>query len=364
MNLRERVLKVLSRQKADFVPWLGDLDYWKTYLNKSGKMPEEYKGNGFYKLHRDLGVGFYLQGYYPFKTVYDGGKITTVKEGNSIINTVETPYGNLREVNIYLPDSYTWATREHYIKDIEDFKALRYWYENTYYEPNYKLAEERYELIGDNGLVLCYLPKSPFMELVTLLAGIEATTYAIADDEDEFTQTLKLMEKKTDEAANIALLSPAECLMIPENLSSEVVGKSYFHNYMESFEVKWNHRIKEKGKYSFVHMDGTMKGLIKEVSSTGFAVMEALTPSPVGDLSIEDLHNWVPDSTIIWGGIPGVYFTDLVSDKDFDEFVIGVINIMKKEPRYVLGVADQVPPGSRFERIARVNELVMKYGEY
>jgi len=37
---------------------------------------------------------------------------------------------------------------------------------------------------------------------------------------------------------------------------------------------------------------------------------------------------------------------------------------MKTEPRYVLGVADQVPPLARFERIARVRPLVEKYGRY
>jgi hypothetical protein len=37
---------------------------------------------------------------------------------------------------------------------------------------------------------------------------------------------------------------------------------------------------------------------------------------------------------------------------------------MKKQPRYVLGVADQVPPKARFERVKRVSELVESYGCY
>ena len=66
----------------------------------------------------------------------------------------------------------------------------------------------------------------------------------------------------------------------------------------------------------------------------------------------------------MWGGIPGVYFTDLVSDKEFDAFVIRLLETMTNEPRYVLGVADQVPPRSRWERIAQVRPLVEKYGRY
>ena len=89
-----------------------------------------------------------------------------------------------------------------------------------------------------------------------------------------------------------------------------------------------------------------------------------MTPGPVGDIEPEDLHHWVEPGVIIWGGIPGVYFTDLISDEEFDAYVIRVLEIWKSEPRYVLGVADQVPPLARAERIARVAPLVEKYGRY
>ena len=46
-----------------------------------------------------------------------------------------------------------------------------------------------------------------------------------------------------------------------------------------------------------------------------------------------------------------MYFTDLISDEEFDAYVIRVLEVWKSEPRYVLGVADQVPPLSRPERI-------------
>jgi uroporphyrinogen-III decarboxylase len=365
MTLRERVLAVLNRKKPDKVPWLGDLDYWIYYLNESNSMPDNYKSpDGIYRLHQDLGVGFYLQGYFPFKDCYEGVRVKDEYIGDICIKTVETPIGNIREVWHYSHESYCWGPKEFFIKDTSDLKVLRYWYEHTYFEPDYKLAEERRELVGENGLVLCYTPKSPFMELAALKAGIEVVTYAILDDPDELEETLTVLERKHDEAAGIALHSPAECLMIPENLSSEVVGKSYYEKYMRSYEEKWIKRIRDAGKFSFIHMDGTLRGLIKEVSSAGFNVLEALTPSPVGDIEIGDIQNWVCNDTIIWGGIPGVYFTDHISDSDFDKFVIGVLEIMRKDSRYVLGVADQVPPKARFERIKKVSELVEKYGRY
>lgn len=364
MTPRERVLSILQGKKPDRIPWFGDLDYWFTYLLKEGLLPERYKGDGIYQLHKDLGVGFYLQGYFPYKSVSEKVRIETIVQGDVEITEIKTPVGILRQIRKYLTGSYTWAIKEHYIKDWKDLKALRYWYENTYFEPDYSLAQRRYELVGDNGIVLCYLPRSPIMEMVVSLAGIETVTYMISDNRDEFEETLVILEKKFDEAAQIALNSPAECLMIPENLSSELIGKNIFESYVRRYEEKWVQKINEAGKYSFVHIDGTLKGLINKVASVGFKVLEALTPAPVGDIAMNEIHKWIEGDNIIWGGIPGVYFTDIVSDKNFDQFVIEVLEIMKTQPRYVLGVADQVPPRSRWERIKRVSELVERYGVY
>jgi hypothetical protein len=305
-----------------------------------------------------------LQGYFPYRPVYDGVEVEQELGDNLRINRVKTPAGEVHEVERYLPESFCWAYQERYVKSWRDLRAIRYWYEHTHYQPDYKLADDRYGLIGDNGLVLCYLPKSPLMELVALLAGITTVAYALADAPDELDETIAVLERKADEAAEIALHSPAECLMIPENLSSEVIGKKLFNRYMRGYEERWNRRIKAIGKYSFVHMDGTLKGLIGEVASTGFSVLEALTPWPVGDLAIEEIHNRAGENVVLWGGIPGLYFSDLVSDQEFDRFVIHVLEVMRGQPRYVLGVADQVPPGARWERIRRVSQLVEQYGTY
>jgi uroporphyrinogen-III decarboxylase len=285
-------------------------------------------------------------------------------EGTTITTEWKTPVGSLRQVETELPASYTVAIREHMIKNINDLKTYVYIEEHTTYRTDYGLAARRYVLIGDNGAVLCYLPKSPYMELVALKAGIVAVVDMLSDDPDQFDECLDRLEICADRAARLAVNSPAEFLMIPENISSEVVGKRLYRGYMERYQKKWFREIKRAGKVSFVHMDGTMRGLLREVSEAGADVMEALTPAPTGDIEIEDLKNWTAEGTAIWGGIPGAYFTDSVSDTKFDEYVKRVLDTWTKKPRYVLGVADQVPPYSRPERIMRVRTLVDRYGKF
>ena len=94
-------------------------------------------------------------------------------------------------------------------------------------------------------------------------------------------------------------------------------------------------------------------------------MLEALTPYPVGDLKFEDLAGVAGDSkSILWGGLPGVYFTASVSEEEFERQVKQVLSIMVQKPRYVLGVADQVPPDGLESRVRRVSELVDEFGKY
>ncbi len=371
MNERQRVLTILNGGVPDRVPWLGDLTYWAHALEMRSQVPPGFqRSEAYYDFHRGLGVGFYLQGYEPFRRIYDETiTIEERREGDRRIQIVHTPLGALREVRTFLPDSFTEAPTEDLVKSPADLPILRYWFEHTRFEPDYAEAARRLPLVQDLGVVLCYLPKTPFMQLVVLLSGIETVVDLWMDARAELEATLEVIERKSDEAAAIALASPAECLMIPENLSSEVVGKRFYELYVRGYETKWNQRIREAGKFSFIHLDGTVRGLLREVVSAGFRVIEAVTPAPVGDMPMHEMaalagHGPGEAPTILWGGLPGVYFTDLVSDAEFDRHVREVLAVMTSEPRYVLGVADQVPPDGLRRRVARVRELVERYGAY
>jgi uroporphyrinogen-III decarboxylase len=365
MTPRERILAIVDGIQPDRVPWFGDLDYWASALIAEQKRPATFKESAAYiQWHRELGVGFYLQGFFPFRLRLDLEE-REWHEGNRRFRELRTPLGNLRECWEYLPASYAEAPVEHFVKSEADLPALRYVYEHTSCEPDYGYACRRHEQIGDQGVLLCYLPKSPFMHLVALEAGIAAVTFAELNAPDEFAGTLAVMKKVFDAAARIAVDSPAEMLMIPENLSSEMIGPRYFERYIRSYQEEWFREIAKAGKYSFVHMDGTLRGLLAQEASTGVRVIEAMTPFPVGDLAIE---SWAgvanSPGTILWGGVPGSYFTPHVSEEEFERHVRKVLDVMKSVPRFVLGVADQVPPDALESRVRTVGELVDLHGRY
>ncbi|MEN8229209.1 MAG: uroporphyrinogen decarboxylase family protein [Bacteroidota bacterium] len=366
MTHRERILSILQGVQPDYLPWCGDLDYWANSLIKRGLKPEGFiQSEAYIQWHRDLNVGFYLQGYFPYKQIIEHCEVIEWNEGHKRYKEIKTAIGSVRECWEYIPDSYTEGPVEHFLKTEADLPVMKHIYENTRFESDYDFAFKRKQQVGDQGVVLCYLPKSPFMHLLALEAGVMSVTMVALTMPGEFQELLDVMKKAFNQAAQIAVDSPVDVLMIPENLSSEMVGPDFFEMYMRAYQEEWTDKIEKAGKYSFIHIDGTLAGLLKQEASVGFSVLEALTPHPVGDLKWKELGDFVGNSkSIMWGGIPGTYFTSNVSEEEFERHVKQVIGIMVREPRYVLGVADQVPPDGLEERVKRVGELVEQCGKY
>ncbi len=361
---RERILMLLNGTQPDRVPWFGDLDYWYSATRTAGKLPDQYQGDGYFQLNRDLGVGFYLQGFFPFTQHNPGITFKETRVDNTITRVMNTPLGDLTEIQEYLPTSFSTGYVKHFVTAPADLAAFKCYIESLEFTPAYAEAERRYGLIGDNGVVLCYTPRSPFMQMVTTYIGITNLVYLLADAPNEMAQIFEVMENKYDQAAELTVNSPAECIMIPENLSSEVVGAKYYKRFLRPYESKWILRIREAGKYSFIHMDGQLNGLIDLVAETGFDVIEAATPLPSGDLSMQEIVSRITGDTIIWGGLPGIVFTPLFGAAEFEAHVKEILSLMRQKPHYVLGVADQVPPNGLLERVERVVEICEEFGQY
>ena len=361
MNFRERVLTVLGGGIPDRVPWMADFDYWAQSLEKRGLRPDGFRKSPEYlDWHRELNTGFYLQGYWPFRMVPDD--TVTIEEGQDgdiRYRRVTTPVGVLEEQWIFLYSSYSEAPHKHFIEDVSDLEVLRYWHEHIHYEADYERALWVKANVGDLGVTLVYAPRSPFMQLVAEYAGIQNIIKVWGEAPDEFDATLDVMRHAYHQAAEISIASPAECIMLPENLSAEMVGRRFFETYLRDFETYWNQRIHEAGKYSFIHMDGTLRGLIGPVASTGFSVIESFTPAPVGNVDITEVRSMVdPHPVVLWGGMPGAYFSPVVSDDDFEAYLARVLEVMTTQPGFVLACADQVPPDGLVERVLRIAEEV------
>ena len=78
---------------------------------RRGEVPPDYRtSQAYFDSFAELGIGFYLQGTWPFRTVYDEPvKTVTRQDGNLRQTTLETPLGVIRTSWTYLPELFAEA---------------------------------------------------------------------------------------------------------------------------------------------------------------------------------------------------------------------------------------------------------------
>jgi len=366
MTERERLTAVLDGRTPDRTPWYGDLSWWHAAHAAAGDLPPEYAGeDGYLRMHRNAGVGIYLYAPVVWTQAYDQTVTeTVVVDGMASTTTLTTPVGSVRSVTVGLPESATSAIVEHYVKAPDDLRVLAYAHAHRRIAPNvaaFLACDARW---GDAGMacVLAPIATTGLQMLITRWAGVETTVRLWADAREEFERFLGAFDEADDDVFEIIATSPGRCVEFPENLSGEVTGRALLRAYALPTWRRRIERLHDAGKVVGIHNDGTLRGSLPLLIEAGFDFVEAATPAPVGDMSIQEIRDATADRIIVWGGLPGALFSPATSDDAFAAHIEGVLRTFDRGSGFVLGVADQVPPDASFERVRRVREMVDRWG--
>ncbi len=360
MSIRSEVLDLLNGRPGRRVPWFGDLSYYYYSLQRQGRLEEKHQGpEGEKRFYTDFGVGIYLYTPDVFRIRYtDRVTYTEIATPDRIHQRYQTPVGAIESVQDYVPAQYCFAYAKHFVETIDDLRVMRCVFENATYHQNYDAYLSRDRLWGEEGIgfAMGVASMAPLQKLLSRWAGVETTVALSQDHPEEFARTFAAIEESQQPLVEVLAGSPAAVVILPENLASQVVGESFFRRFDMPYYrqiVDWLHAA---GKKVAIHIDGGLRPCLGLLSACGFDIAEAVTPAPFGDLGVEELRQAAGPDIVIWGGLPGGIFSRNYSDQYFEGYVANVLR--HADHRFVLGVADQVPPDAVPERIGRVRQLV------
>jgi len=360
MSIRSEVLDLLRGRPGRRVPWFGDLSYYYYSLERRDKLEKKHRGpEGEKRFYADFGVGIYLYTPDAFTVGYgERVKYTEVKTPDRIGLRYDTPVGSIESVQDYVPGQYCFAYSQHFVRTIQDLRVMRYVFENARYGENYEAYLHYDRLWGEDGIgfAMGVASMAPMQKLLSRWAGVETTVALSQDHPEEFAAAFAAIEQSQEPLVEVLAASPAEVVILPENLASQVVGESFFRRFDMPYYTRIVERLHAAGKLVAIHIDGGLKPCLGLLASCGFDIAEAVTPAPFGDLPVEELRRAAGPDIVIWGGLPGGVFSRNYSDEYFEQYLLNVLR--HADDRFVLGVADQVPPDAVPERIGRVRELV------
>ena len=368
----ERILAVFEGKLPDVMPWFADLTYWYHSQVVKGTLPEKYKGDeGRLRLYKELGCGAHEELYGPVVTVkYKRVKVRTyvreLPDGELREVVYNTPIGTIKRVAKYSRKSYSTATLKYPVETLEDLKVLRAIYEDMEVRPNPKAYERQLKLMKlwrGWGIVSSLPPRTPLVRLIIEWAGVISTFKFYWKFREELDEVIQLMMEKDDVIYEAIREAPARFVYFGENLSSDIISPRIFREYFFDYYKKRAQELHSAKKLIYVHIDGRLKGLLSLMSETGIDCAQSLTPYPVGDLPLESFRDEAGPDIVLWGGLPGVYFSRVYDESFLFDTLNKLIECYRDDRKFVIGVADQVPPDGEIRRVKEVSEIVERCGK-
>jgi len=363
---RERLMAVMNGEPVDRMPWVARMEIWYHARLNTGSLPRDFEGCNLYDIHREIGMG--ILGRYPlFQERYDDTvKVTTEKSGNAIVTTYETPLGvvgtkdilspRLKEMGVESP-----LRKEFMIKEESDYNIVSHILEHTIYEPDYEGYLAYDNKIGEQGVTMAYVNRSPLQRLLIEIMGYEKTYFEMQDNPGKVAHLFELLHENAGEMTDIAVRSPAPLIWSPDNFHALITSPKLFRRYCVPYFRELSEAVHGVGKFLFSHADGEVLGLLEPFVESGVDVIEAFAPEPMTRCTVAEARRVCGNKVMIWGGIPSAMLGDEFGEDDFEAFIRNIFKEAAPGDGFILGVGDNVMPESIFERVRRVRDYVDKY---
>lgn len=385
LSPRQRTLRTFQRKAVDRIVWQPRIYYWyygnrlknklpEGYGDRSlldslydsiqpydGEVPARYRDKSMLELYDSLNASpRYPQevlGVKLFSLEVDGRKVRRFTEAEKGERTTvyETPLGSLREVTRH------GYHREYPVKTPQDMRVMRYILDSTEFRFDAHAFEVADRAFGESGPVQSFYPRSPLQRLIINYMGFENTIYALSDYPRETHELMKAIEQWDDSMYEILLNSPLQILNFGENIDANIDSPRLFEEYLMPYYKRRVAEIHQSGKFCHIHMDGSLKPLLPLINEAGFDGIEAATPLPQGDVTLEELREAL-DDTILIDGIPAILFLPDRPQEILEEFVAKALEMFS--PNLILGVSDEVPPTADMERVGLVSQIVADFEPY
>jgi len=201
------------------------------------------------------------------------------------------------------------------------------------------------------------MPRSPLPAFVHEWAGTENAVYLLADRPAEVSGILALLEAGERPLVDSLCADPPPLVHFPDNLTSDTFTP-LFGPFMDGPYRRRLARLHAAGIAAAVHLDGRVRGLLPLLAATGIDAIEAVTPEPAGDASPADMRTLAANAhVILWGGVPGVMFAPPFTWRDMERHIGALLDAWQGS-RFVVGVADQVPPDGDISLCSRISDML------
>jgi uroporphyrinogen-III decarboxylase len=370
MTNRERLLTIMEGGSPDRVPWIPRLQIWHTAHSRQGTLPERFRGLSLRQIELELRMGTPARDGRIYTTEQTGDvEVVQRQEGDSSLTIYRTPVGSVSTRYRRSVEQERLGIGsleiEHMIKAPEDFAVVEYLLEHTHYRPTYEEYRAYEAEIGEDGYPLVGAGDCPFHHFLQKLAGYQNAYYLMFDYPAEVERLLASMEEFDREYLwPIVAGSPAHLILHGLHFGSAITPPPFFSRYITPYYQDFSALLHQHGKILAMHADNDSRLILRHIEEAGFDMAETFTTAPQVTCTLEESREAWQDRVIIWGGVPSVILEPAYSEEFFEAYMRRLFRTIAPGNAFILGVADNIMPAARLERLERIAEMVEIWGNY
>ena len=218
-------------------------------------------------------------------------------------NTLHTPAGSVYEERAFEPAYGSSSIRKHYIEDPEEYEVLWAYLEDGIVLEDYERYHRDQAELGDDGLPLTAIERSPYQQLWVQWAGLDKLAYHTVDAPERVAQTMDMLRQRAREIFEIAYRSPAPFIDFPDNITAPAVGLRRFREYCVPLYDELAAMLAERDALVYVHMDGDLKPLWEAITESKVGGLDSFAPAPDNDTSVAEAIRMWPEKRL-WVNFP------------------------------------------------------------
>lgn len=230
--------------------------------------------------------------------------------------------------------------REYLIKTPRDYRIMTRALMDTRLTATAEPFRQSERELGDAGITVGQLGRTPMMEVQIDMAGLERFSMDLADELPELMELLELMTELKLREFRQAVKTPAMQIKLWENLSIETMGPTQYKRRLVPLYKQILAILDDAGKKLLVHYDGKLRLIADQIAALPIDGIDSLTPAPEGDMLVAEARSAWPEKFLWLHPSLGWYRED-------EQALSARIRQMAQDAgphRFCLMISEDVPP--------------------
>ena len=324
--------------------------------------PAPYDRMGYVEMYRSLGCSNRIYEYNACFERVEDPRVTVTRRRLNAFDTETawaTPVGDQTQIEHRSPNHRSVSYRKWPVCTRGDLRVAAWREAHCRWRWDQQAFDRVAAEWGRLGAPTCYMPRVTVQDLYINTMGVAGGIFALHDWPAEVAAYFAALNDSHDRLIDVINDSPVEIVNFGDNvhagtLSPELFGRHVLPAYRRRCE-----RLHAAGKFVHAHWDGDCRALLPLARETGLDGIEAVTPAPQGDVTLEEVRAALGDEMVLIDGIPAIYFDRTFDERTLTDCAKRVIDLFA--PKLILGISDEISSTGDIERVRAVGRIVDDY---